>query len=217
MSLADATVIGEVLAGHARQRADVPALVPAARASVTFGALGQLIDTLQGQFAAAGIGPGSRIGLAFPRGLEAAILSLGVSSAATLVPLNIALPPAELARELALLKLHALVFPDGDVPAWAGEDAEVGLFAARVDGAAVALRRVRPVARAPASDAARLYAAVFRTSGTTGASKRVHELIRARQNRWVPRGSGTGRNSKRVKSGGHFASKVRIFRIFFKS
>ncbi len=173
MSLADATVIGEVLAGHARQRADVPALVPAARASVTFGALGQLIDTLQGQFAAAGIGPGSRIGLAFPRGLEAAILSLGVSSAATLVPLNIALPPAELARELALLKLHALVFPDGDVPAWAGEDAEVGLFAARVDGAAVALRRVRPVARAPASDAARLYAAVFRTSGTTGASKRV--------------------------------------------
>ena len=173
MSLADATAIGEVLAGHARQRGEVPALVPATRAPVTFGALGQLIDSLQGQLAAAGIGPGARVGLAFPRGLEAAILSLGVSSAATLVPLNIALPPAELARELALLRLHALVFPDGDVPAWAGEDAEAGLFAARVDGATVTLRPVRPAARPPASDAARLYAAIFRTSGTTGASKRV--------------------------------------------
>jgi acyl-CoA synthetase (AMP-forming)/AMP-acid ligase II/thioesterase domain-containing protein len=173
MSLADATAIGEVLAGHARQRGEVPALVPATRAPVTFGELGQLIDSLQGQLAAAGIGPGARVGLAFPRGLEAAILSLGVSSAATLVPLNIALPPAELARELALLRLHALVFPDGDVPAWAGEDAEAGLFAARVDGATVTLRPVRPVLRSPASDAARLYAAIFRTSGTTGASKRV--------------------------------------------
>jgi acyl-CoA synthetase (AMP-forming)/AMP-acid ligase II/thioesterase domain-containing protein len=173
MSLADATAIGEVLAGHARQRGEVPALVPATRAPVTFGALGQLIDSLQGQLAAAGIGPGARVGLAFPRGLDAAILSLGVSSAATLVPLNIALPPAELVRELALLRLHALVFPDGDVPAWAGEDAEAGLFAARVDGATVTLRPVRPVARPPASDVARLYAAIFRTSGTTGASKRV--------------------------------------------
>jgi acyl-CoA synthetase (AMP-forming)/AMP-acid ligase II/thioesterase domain-containing protein len=177
MSLADTTAIGEVLAGHARQRRDVPALVPAGRAPVTFGELGQLIDALREQLAAAGIGPGSRVGLAFPRGLEAAILSLGVSSAATLVPLNIALPPTELAREMMRLKLHALVFPEGDAPAdtpnWAGEDAEAGLFAARVAGSTVALRPVRPVSRAPATDAARLYAAIFRTSGTTGASKRV--------------------------------------------
>jgi acyl-CoA synthetase (AMP-forming)/AMP-acid ligase II/thioesterase domain-containing protein len=172
MSLADATAIGEVLAAHARQRSDVPALVPAARAAVTFGELGQIIDSIRAQLAAAGIGPGSRVGLAVPRGLEAAILSLGVSSAATLVPLNIALPPAELAREMARLKLHALVFPEGDVPAWAGEDAETGLFAARVDGTAVGLRPVRPVSRGPAANA-HLYAAIFRTSGTTGASKRV--------------------------------------------
>jgi acyl-CoA synthetase (AMP-forming)/AMP-acid ligase II/thioesterase domain-containing protein len=173
MSLADATVIGEVLTEHARQRSDVPALVPAARPPVTFGELGQLIDGLQGQLAAAGIGPGSRVGLAFPRGLEAAILSLAVSSAATLVPLNIALPPAELAREMARLKLHALVFPEGEVPVWANEDAEMGLFAALVDGTNVALRPIRPVSRVPGSDAARRYAAIFRTSGTTGASKRV--------------------------------------------
>ena len=173
MSLADATAIGEVLAEHARQRGEVPALVPATRAAVTFGELGQLINSLQGQLAAAGIGPGARVGLAFPRGLEAAILSLGVSSAATLVPLNIALPPTELARELALLKLHALVFPDGDVPAWAGEDAEAGRSPRASTVPTVTLRPVRPVSRSPASDAARLYAAIFRTSGTTGASKRV--------------------------------------------
>ena len=75
MNLADATAIGEVLAEHARCRSDVPALVPAARPALTFGALGQLIDAIRGQLAAAGIGPGSRVGLAFPRGLEAAILS----------------------------------------------------------------------------------------------------------------------------------------------
>ena len=191
MSLGGAKVIGEVLAGHARQRSDVPALVPAARAAVTFGELGQLIDDIRGQLAAARIGPGSRVGLAFPRGLDAAILSLGVSSAATLVPLNITLPPAELSREMARLRLHALLFPGGDAPAWADEDAEVGLFAALVDGTAVTLRQVRPVARAPASDAARLYAAIFRTSGTTGASKRVpvtHENLiemARRMERWM--------------------------------
>ncbi|MBS0522362.1 MAG: AMP-binding protein [Proteobacteria bacterium] len=173
MSLADATAVGDVLAQHARRRGDAPALVLTAREPVTFGALGQLIGGLQAQFADAGIGPGSRVGLAFPRGVEAALFSLAVCSAATLVPINIGLPPTELAREMRRLKLHALLCPEGEAPAWADHDAEVGLFAARIQDGAVTLRQVRPVSRPPATDAARLYAAIFKTSGTTGASKRV--------------------------------------------
>jgi acyl-CoA synthetase (AMP-forming)/AMP-acid ligase II/thioesterase domain-containing protein len=173
MSLADAVNVGEVLVQHARRRGDAPALVLGRRKPVTFGELGRLIESLKAEFAAAGIGPGARVGLAFPRGLDAALLSLAVCSSATLVPLNIGLPATELAREMARLKLHALIFPDGDAPAWTGEDAQVGLLAARSHGSAMVLRRVRAVSRTLANDAARAYAAIFRTSGTTGTSKLV--------------------------------------------
>src|SRR5690349_15076617 len=108
MSLVEAATIGKGLAQQARLRGDKPALVLTARKPVTFAELGQFIDGLQGQFATSGLGPGSRVGLGFPRGLDGAILSLA--------PLNVALPPEELAREMARLKLHALVFPEGYCP-----------------------------------------------------------------------------------------------------
>jgi len=174
MSVPSAGTVAEVLAYHAGQKPDAPALVLADREPLTFGELGKFLDSVRAQLAAAKLGPGSRIGVAFPRGSDAALLSLGVCSAATLVPLNSSLPAVELAHELAPLRLHGLIVPEGELPPWVDADPHAGLFTApAADATGVELRCVRPASRPPGNEFARSYAAIFRTSGTTGSSKRV--------------------------------------------
>src|SRR6187431_2558065 len=130
MSVPSAGTVAEVLAYHAQQKPDAPALVLADREPMTVGELGKFLDIVRAQLVAAKLGPGSRIGVAFPRGSDAALLSLGVCSAATLVPLTSSLPAVELAHELAPLRLHGLIVPEGELPPWVDADPHAGLFTA---------------------------------------------------------------------------------------
>ncbi len=178
----DAT-IGEVLARHARERPDAAAIVCDTLGTLSFGALQRRLADLQARLRAAGLGAGARIGIVLPRSPDAALVNIAVCTFATVVPFNAGLPAAELAEEARRTRPHALVLDEDTVP-----EALPGWIAAAGDG--VALLRLRRAAAAfdeidlevvralPAPQPAgavtdRSWAAIFRTSGTTGPSKRV--------------------------------------------
>src|SRR5947208_14308764 len=102
------STIGDVLVGHAARDPAAAAIVCPELGTLTFGELGHHVRHLGEQFATAGITPESRVGIALQRGPEAALLSVAVCCAATLVPLNPNLPPAQLQAGLARLLPDAL-------------------------------------------------------------------------------------------------------------
>jgi oxalate---CoA ligase len=174
------STIGDVLADHAARDPDAAAIVCPGLESLSFGDLARRIQQIGTQLRAAGIGPASRVGIALQRGPEAALLSVTVCCTASVLPINPNLPPAELRAELERIRLDALIVPaDAGLPDWASAAGEgFGLFKATKAISSfgeIALEQVRPIQRSrPASPVtARSWAAIFRTSGTTGASKRV--------------------------------------------
>jgi acyl-CoA synthetase (AMP-forming)/AMP-acid ligase II/thioesterase domain-containing protein/acyl carrier protein len=174
------STIGDVLLGHAARDPGAVAIVCPDLGTLTFAELARHVGRIGEQLRLAGIVPTSRVGIALPRGPEAALLSIAVCCSAILLPINPNLAPAELKAELGRLRLHALIVPAGAEPAgWVaagGED--FGLFTAAQALSSfeeVALEQVRPVRRSlPASIVtAQSWAVIFRTSGTTGVPKRV--------------------------------------------
>ncbi|MFZ5781401.1 MAG: AMP-binding protein [Pseudomonadota bacterium] len=173
--------IGEALLRHSLNDPHSPALVCSELQIMTFDGLALQIHTIGEHLRAAGIGPASRVGIALPRCPEAALLSVAACCWATVLPINPTLSSGELEEELRRLRLDALVLPGWEaVPAWAqAGDPAFGLF--RISHAAtsldeVTLTQVRPVARralAAATVDSQSVCAIFRTSGTTGAAKRV--------------------------------------------
>ena len=188
LRMTTASSIGGVLAERAGRDPTAPAIVHPALGTLSFGALVGRLQEIGRQLEAAGLGSGSRVALALPRGPEAAVLSLAVCCRTILVPINPNLAAADLEAELARLRPDALILPAGEpIPAWvraAGEG--FGLFAARPAGSSfdeIALEQVRPVShRRPVTGQPvtadqqvtdQSWAAIFKTSGTTGTSKRV--------------------------------------------
>ena len=174
------SAIGDVLADRAARDPAAAAILCPGLASLSFGDLARRIRQIGAQLRAAGIGPASRVGIALERGPEAALLSLAVCCTAIVLPLNPNLPPAELKDELKRIRLDALIVPAGAIlPDWvtAGGDG-MGLFKAtkaRASFDEITLDQVRPIGRAQpdAPVTAQSWAVIFRTSGTTGAFKRV--------------------------------------------
>ncbi len=191
--------IAEVVSRLGAIENDSPALIASGLAPLSFGGLGRLIRQVGAQLQAAGLGPQSRVGIALPRGPEAALLSIAVCCSTTLLPLNPTLNPGELASELEDIRLDALIVPGWmAIPAWASTaHGTFGLFQvseATSSFDTIALTQVRPVARRalkPGTMNGQSIAAIFRTSGTTGAAKRVpvtHENLLEMANkmqRWL--------------------------------
>src|SRR5439155_17647215 len=174
------STIGEALRRHAARDASAVAIICPGFAPLTFGALQEQISRISAQLQAAGIGPWSRVGLALPRGPEAALISIAICSTAVVLPLNPNLAPGDLQAELEKIRLDALIVPGWTkVPAWAqGPDSNFGLFQVAQASSSfgdIVLTQVRPVTHPqPAVPVgAKSVAAIFRTSGTTGAAKRV--------------------------------------------
>ncbi len=175
------STIGETLSRRAATDPQAPALVCSGLEVMSFGQLVRQIRLIDEQLRLAGIRPDSRVGIALPRGPEAALLSVAICCTATVLPINPTLPPAELEEELRRIRVDALIVPGWEaVPAWAAaSNPAVGLF--RVSKAAtslddVVLAQLRPIARRPlraGSVNAQSVCAIFRTSGTTGTAKRV--------------------------------------------
>ena len=196
------STIGETLLRHAANDPQSPALVCSGLGVLTFGALAAQIRAIGDQLRRAGIGPDSRVGIALPRCPEAALLSVAVCCWATVLPINPTLAPGELEEELRRIRLDALIVPGWEaVPSWAaGPNPAFGLFQVSRAAASleeVTLTQVRPIARRPLKVGAvhaQSVCAIFRTSGTTGAAKRVpvtHEnLVEMAQKmrRWLQLG-----------------------------
>jgi oxalate---CoA ligase len=197
------STIGEALLRHAANDPDSPALVCSGLEVLSFGALGRQIRAIGEQLRAAGVGPDSRVGIALPRCPEAALLSVAVCCSATVLPINPTLSPGELEEELGRIRVDALIVPGWEaVPAWAAtSNPAFGLFQvsqAKASLGEVTLTQLRPIARRPLRAGpvnAQSVCAIFRTSGTTGAAKRVpvtHEnLIEMahKMRRWLDLGS----------------------------
>jgi len=174
------STIAAVLAGHAERDPGAPALVSGGLGALSFGSLAHHVRRVGATLATAGIGPSSRVGIALPRGPEAAALNVAISANATVLPINPNLPPTELREELKRIRLHALVVPgEAGLPSWVDADDE-GLVLFKATRAVstfdeVALAPVKDVRRpAPSGETTdQSWAAIFRTSGTTGPSKRV--------------------------------------------
>lgn len=192
------TTIADVLAHHAKRAPGATAILCSRLGPLSFCDLARHIREVEVQLRTAGIGTGSRVGIALPRGPEAALLSIAVCCAATLVPLNAGLPTAELQAELARLRLDALIVPKISVlQEWVAAAGDAfALF--KVPQAAssfeeIALDRVRALRppRQASAVTAQSWAGIFRTSGTTGTFKRVpvtHEnllAMAAKMQRWL--------------------------------
>jgi acyl-CoA synthetase (AMP-forming)/AMP-acid ligase II/thioesterase domain-containing protein len=174
------STIAGVLSGHAVRDPGAPAIVSADLGTLSFGGLVRHVRQIGTELAAAGIGPSSRVGIALQRGPEAALLNVAISASATVLPINPNLPPAELREELKRIRLHALVVPgEAGLPPWVDESAR-GFVLFKATKAAssfeqIALAPVNEVRRPapPGQVTEQSWAAIFRTSGTTGPSKRV--------------------------------------------
>ena len=174
------STIADVLAGHAARDPNAPAIVCAGLHALSFGDLDRHVRQIGAQLRGAGIGAASRVGIALQRGPEAALLNVAICSSATVLPLNPNLPSADLREELKRVRLDALVVPDDTaIPDWV-DAAENGFALFKATKAVssfdeIALAPVRPIrcARPPGEVTAQSWTAIFRTSGTTGPSKRV--------------------------------------------
>jgi oxalate---CoA ligase len=174
------SIVGDALAAHGARDPDAPAIVCPSIGTLSFGDLQRHVQQIGAQLRSAGIGSGSRVGVALQRGPEAALLNVAICCSATVLPFNPSLPPIVLQEELKRVRLDALVLPgDTATPDWVSESEDAfALFKATTATASfeeVALEQVRPMQRSkPAGQVtSQSWAGIFRTSGTTGPSKRV--------------------------------------------
>lgn len=118
------------------RRSDVPAIVAEER-SITYAELADAVDARAGEL---GTGPGDRVGLVGPNGIDWAIQAYAVvRTGATLVPLSTLLRPPELAAQLRIAEVSRLLGADAPVdlaPPGAGrEDDFCVLFTSGSTGA----------------------------------------------------------------------------------
>src|SRR6185436_18912395 len=78
---------------------------------VSYGSLRTQVQTLAEQLAAAGIGPGDRIGIALPNGLPMIVSFLAASMAGTAAPLNPAYKEEEFRFYLEDTSARVLILP----------------------------------------------------------------------------------------------------------
>ena len=190
--------IGQTLAAHAERDPAAIAILSPGLKPLTFGELALQIERIGAQLRAAGIGASSRVGVALPRGPEAALISLAVAAKATMLPINPNLTAADLETEIERIKVDALVVPQSEeMPAWAGRSS--GLFEvvrATTSFEEIVLTQRSEVARKQSAGEVgeKSVSVIFRTSGTTGTAKRVpvtHENLVAmarKMQRWLKLG-----------------------------
>ena len=171
--------IGDVIAQHAANEPNRPAIVGTTFSAFSFRELDAWIRQIGLQLNAAGIGPHSRVGIMLPHGPEGAMLALAVASHAISVSLSPNRPDIEIEQTFARLRLDALV-----LPSWVDQPASVvarrspfGLLEASRAGwslATIGLRQVREIPECCRSNInADSIAVIFTTSGTTGTPKLV--------------------------------------------
>ncbi|MBI3665225.1 MAG: AMP-binding protein, partial [Acidobacteria bacterium] len=71
-----------------RGQPGAPAVIVPGGPAVTYASLSRQVERLAGQFAALGAGPGDRVALALPNGIEVIVALLAAAMAGTAAPMN---------------------------------------------------------------------------------------------------------------------------------
>jgi oxalate---CoA ligase len=105
--------IGEMLRAHARLRPEQAAIVASGLAAVSYRQLTEQIDEIRASLRQAGFDPSARIAVAIPDTAQAALAIVAVACSAVAVPLDSKLTIPEIEMRLTLLRLSAVLLPQG--------------------------------------------------------------------------------------------------------
>jgi non-ribosomal peptide synthetase component E (peptide arylation enzyme) len=107
-----------LIAFHAARHPHAPAMLAPGRATMTFGALDQMIASTAGQLADLGIGRGHRVALVLPDGPEMAAALFAVTETATCAPIAPATDERACLALFPRMRIDAIIVPhDHDLPA----------------------------------------------------------------------------------------------------
>jgi acyl-CoA synthetase (AMP-forming)/AMP-acid ligase II len=160
-------------------------VVPEQHLKISYGQLRRQVESVATALAAAGIGPGDRVGIALPNGLPVVVSFLAASMAGTAAPLNPSYKEDEFRFYLEDTNARVLLLPpEGAEDARRAAAGRVPIVTVDVD--AVGHFRLKPeatggAAEAGAQDVASAFsrksvddvALILHTSGSTGRPKRV--------------------------------------------
>jgi oxalate---CoA ligase len=102
-------VIGRITSSFPHQ----PAIVSAAFAPLTYHGLQHQLDGIRRQLRLAGFGCDARIGILMPNGADAVLAIVAVACCSIAVPLDPRLSEVEIDQRLDMLRLNALLVPQG--------------------------------------------------------------------------------------------------------
>ncbi|WOH69765.1 AMP-binding protein [Bradyrhizobium sp. BWA-3-5] len=173
------STLGRVISRTASSFPHQPAIVSATFAPLTYDGLQRQLDHVRRQLRLAGFDCGARIGVLMPNGPEAVLGIVAVACCSIAVPLDARLSPAEIDQRLEMLRLDALIMPQGrDFEArQAAERRRVVIIeAAPVVNGQLELNIAVQVSNFPAIDAEpdpSSPAFILQTSGTTAQPKLI--------------------------------------------
>ncbi len=170
--------LGEAIAAHALSRPEAPAIVLPDLSRVTYRALQQQVERVNGALRRAGIGAKHRVAIVMPDGGDLAATIATVACHATVVPLNPGLTAAEIDDLFVSHSLDAIILPEGaETPArMAARKRGACFFEASLDADGINLTlKTPPFSTEALEDKVALGDAVMilRTSGTMGHAKLV--------------------------------------------
>ena len=105
--------LGQVIRRNASQFPRQPAILSSAFAPLTYHDLQRQLDEIRRQLRQAGFDSSARIGVLMPNGPEAVLAIVAVACCAVAVPLDPRLKAAEIDQRLDMLRLSALLVPQG--------------------------------------------------------------------------------------------------------
>ena len=171
--------LGQIIGRTASRFPHQPAIVSATFAPLTYHDLQRQLDDVRRRLRLAGFDCNARIGVLMPNGPDAVLIIVAVACCCIAVPLDPRLSPAELDQRLDMLRLNALLVPQGSA-AEARQAAErkrlVIIEAAPVGHGQLGLNIAVQVSNSPAIDAEPdpgSPAFILQTSGTTAQPKLV--------------------------------------------
>lgn len=105
--------LGQVIGRTASRFPHRPAIVSSTFAPLTYGDLQRQLDDIRGQLRLGGFDCSARIGVLMPNGPEAVLAIVAVACCSIVVPLDPRLSPAEINQRFDMLRLSALLLPQG--------------------------------------------------------------------------------------------------------
>ena len=171
--------LGQVIRRTATLFPHQPAIVSATFAPLTYHDLQHQLDDIRQQLRLAGFDCNARIGVLMPKSPEAVLTIVAVACCSIAVPLDPRLSPAEIDQRLDMLRLNALLVPQGSASEarQAAERRRLAIIeAAPVGHGQLGLNIVVQVSDFPAIDAEPdpgSPAFILQTSGTTAQPKLI--------------------------------------------